>query len=177
MRDTMRLITRAAHYAAVAHGTQTRKGTGLPYIVHPAEVAELAAGLDGATSVMVAAAWLHDVIEDTDVDAETLRSHFGDAVTSVVVELTNQFTKEAHPDKNRKERKRLEFERLATVSGEAKVLKMLDRISNLKATGLDEGFLRLYLEETAAMLPGVEDADPGVAAILQAIIDSGEVPA
>lgn len=177
MRDTMRLITRAAHYAVVAHGNQTRKGSGLPYVVHPAEVAEMAASTPGATPELVAAAWLHDTIEDTEADEETLRSLFGHKVAGLVAELTNQFTKEAHPDKNRKTRKRLEFERLAGVSREAKLLKMLDRISNLKATGLDEGFLRLYLEETAAMLPGLEDADPVAAGVLRAIIESGEVPA
>lgn len=168
MDEAIRLVTRAAHFAAAAHGTQTRKGTGLPYIVHPAEVAEMAAGLPYATPELVAAAWLHDVIEDTTVDAGVLAGVFGEAVAGVVVELTNQFTKDAHPDKNRKERKRLEFERLATVSREAKVLKMLDRISNLNATGLDEGFMRLDVAETGDMLAGIEDGDPDVAEILRA---------
>ena len=166
--DGIRLVTRAAHFAAMAHGTQTRKGTGLPYIVHPAEVAEMATSLSWATPELVAAAWLHDVLEDTTVDSFALAGIFGEDVASLVVELTNQFTKEDHPDKNRRTRKRLEFERLATVSREAKVLKMLDRISNLNATGLDEGFVRLYLEETADLLAAVQDGDPDVAEILRA---------
>lgn len=169
--EGIRLVSGAAHYAAIAHGTQTRKGTGLPYIVHPAEVAEMAAARPGATPELVAAAWLHDTIEDTDTEVEFLRASFGDAVADVVVELTNQFTKAAHPDKNRKERKRLEFERLETVSREAKLLKMLDRISNLKAAGLDAGFRRLYIAETRDMLAGIQDGDLDVAEILRAMVD------
>lgn len=169
MSDGLALTTRAARFAAVAHGAQTRKGSGLPYIVHPAHVADMAAGLDYATPELVAAAWLHDTIEDTDVEADELREEFGDRVAGWVVELTNQFTKAAHPDKNRAERKRLEAERLATVSREAKVLKMLDRISNLADDGLDAKFLRVYVQETNDLLDALRDGDPALAKRLAGI--------
>ncbi|MTJ93609.1 MAG: HD domain-containing protein, partial [Desulfovibrio sp.] len=75
------LIARAAAFAAEAHAAvgQVRKYTGEPYVEHPRAVARLVADA-GGDDAMVAAAWLHDVVEDTRVSLDEIRGQFGDAV-------------------------------------------------------------------------------------------------
>lgn len=158
------LILRAARFAADAHRGQTRKGSETPYIVHPGRVAMAATLHTAGTPEMVAAAWLHDTVEDTDATYSDLLDQFGSRVADIVRELTNQFDKAAHPDKNRRVRKALEIERLAGVSREAKIIKLLDRRDNLEdRPGDDVGFLRLYASESRSLLEAVGDADPDLA--------------
>lgn len=154
------LILKAARYAAIHHEGQTRKDGFTPYIVHPGRVAMAATLHPLATSEMVAAAWLHDTLEDTAATYAELLEIFGSRVADLVRELTNQFSKEQHPDKNRRARKALEIERLAGVSQEAKLVKLLDRRDNIKdAPGDDAGFLRLFAQETRDLMRAVGDAD------------------
>ena len=75
----MTLVTQAAVFAANAHDGATRKGSGIPYIVHPMEAAAIAATLTDDPHV-VAAAMLHDVMEDCGVGFEELRARFGERV-------------------------------------------------------------------------------------------------
>lgn len=158
------LILRAARFAADAHRGQTRKNSETPYIVHPGRVAMAATLHPAGTPELVAAAWLHDTLEDTDATYAELLDQFGSRVADVVRELTNQFDKAQHPDKNRRQRKALETERLAGVSREAKILKLLDRRDNLEDRPGDEpGFLQLYAKETRQLLEAVGDADPDLA--------------
>lgn len=157
------LIIKAARFAAEAHAGQTRKDGVTPYIVHPGRVAMAATLHSAGTPELVAAAWLHDTLEDTEATYADLLDQFGSRVADIVRELTNQFDKAQHPDKNRAERKRLEFERLADVSLEAKLLKLLDRRDNIQdKPGDDAGFLRVYAAETRALLKSVGDADPEI---------------
>ena len=158
------LILRAARFAADAHRGQTRKNSETPYIIHPGRVAQAATLHPAGTPELVAAAWLHDTLEDTEATYTELLEEFGSRVADLVRELTNQFDKAQHPDKNRRERKALEIERLAGVSREAKIIKMLDRRDNLEdRPGDDVGFLRLYASETRSLLEAVGDGDPDLA--------------
>lgn len=81
--------TLAQIFAEAAHKGQVRKYTGEPYIAHPARVVDLLKLLGGEVSgEMIAAAWLHDVIEDTPSEYRDLADAFGDVVATLVVELT-----------------------------------------------------------------------------------------
>lgn len=169
------IILRAAAVARDAHKGQTRKYSGRPYITHPGRVAAQASTLHrltGATEALVAAAWLHDTVEDTDLTLDDIKESFGEEIASIVHGLTNQFDKAAHPGMNRRQRKQAEVERLSKTSYEVKVLKMLDRIDNLREMAADdEKFLKLYLHESRDLLTALGGADLDIARELQGLID------
>jgi (p)ppGpp synthase/HD superfamily hydrolase len=101
---------------------------------------------------MIAAAWLHDVYEDTRFIPPTLTNQFNAEVDQLVIELTNVFTKEAYPDRNREQRKASEIARLAGISPQAQIIKLCDRIDNLRTIGAkDRGFALLYCDESDAL--------------------------
>jgi (p)ppGpp synthase/HD superfamily hydrolase len=117
--------------------------------------------LDGATEEMVAAAWLHDVLEDTthpivQVQAD-IEVEFGPKVLKLVTELTNVSKGLSLP---RKQRKRLDREHAAETSVEARRIKMLDRIDNLSEMSLaDPGFKTIYVAESRLLVEAIGDAD------------------
>ena len=127
--DGMVLIARAADFAARAHVAQRRKGDAQePYINHLAEVALLLTqATDGQDATLIAAGWLHDTLEDTDTEREELEALFGPAVASIVAEVTD--------DKSlvKAERKRLQVETAPRKSEQARLLKIADKTSNLRA--------------------------------------------
>jgi (p)ppGpp synthase/HD superfamily hydrolase len=115
-----------------SHVEQERKYTGEPYHVHPLRVAELVSQYTGDIDT-ICAAYLHDVFEDCPhIDTKIILNIFGSQVYSLVYELTNQYTKELHPELNRKDRKRLEQARLANISNPAKLIKLCDRLDNIE---------------------------------------------
>lgn len=146
-------IQKAIDFGLAAHGNQRRKYTGdLYFTAHCVPVAE-AVKEGGGTEDMVIAALLHDTIEDTDVMVEDIRREFGERVARLVLELTDVYTKEAYPDLNRAARKKLEAERMAKVSDEAKLIKLCDMADNTKSiTEHDPGFAKVYLKEKAYLL-------------------------
>ncbi|HEX2970365.1 MAG TPA: HD domain-containing protein [Bacteroidales bacterium] len=133
--DDIGLIFRALEFAAIRHKNQFRKGEDRPpYINHPIQVANLLVNEGGEKDpVLLAAAILHDVIEDT-VDSESeknelinkIKDLFGEEVLSVTLEVTD--------DKNlqKAERKRLQVEHAPTISINAKKLKLADKILNVR---------------------------------------------
>ena len=124
-----RLILDAARVAAEAHVGQLRKGTsGAPYINHPIAVAQMVASQTDDPEV-IAAALLHDVVEDSNIDTGGLRAEFGDRVARFVCELTDAPELEALP---RPERKRKQARHMADASPEAKLIKIADQTSNLE---------------------------------------------
>ena len=88
------LVGRALAFAARAHTGQLRKGTSIPYIVHPAEVAAICARLTSDERAIAAAA-LHDVVEDTPFTLEDIRAEFGDRVAEIVEAETCDVPEEA----------------------------------------------------------------------------------
>lgn len=146
------LIKEAARFAAAAHGAidQRRKYTFKPYIVHPAEVARLLWLTGERDPRVLAAAWLHDVVEDTPVTLEQVRQAFGEPVATWVDELTDKATPEMG---TRTARKAYERARLATISLPAKTIKLADMLSNARQIAvLDPKFAPVYLHEKALAL-------------------------
>jgi (p)ppGpp synthase/HD superfamily hydrolase len=129
LRDHVALVTRAADFAARKHVDLCRKGASQePYINHLAEVAcLLAETLEEPDAHLVAAGWLHDTLEDTNTTKDELENLFGLLVTEIVVEVTD--------DKSlpRDVRKRLQVENTAKKSLSARLLKIADKTSNLRA--------------------------------------------
>jgi (p)ppGpp synthase/HD superfamily hydrolase len=104
------------------------------------------------TEDLVAAAWLHDVYEDTDLMPPALSKGFGETVGLYVDELTNRFTSSAYPKMNRKKRKSSEIKRLADVSPEAQLIKLCDRIDNLQTINeKGDKFSPIYCDESEAL--------------------------
>lgn len=122
-------VLEAAHFAAQKHAGQRRKGASAePYINHLIEVAELvSSALSEPDTNLVIAALLHDTIEDTGVTKEELIQTFGADVAELVVELTDD---KALP---KAERKRLQIVDAPKKSVRAQVIKVADKISNVRA--------------------------------------------
>ncbi len=124
------LIRRAYLFSALHHRGQTR-ASGEPYLVHPIEVAEILADMR-LDEVSVSTGLLHDVVEDTLVDLDTIRSYFGDEITLLVDGLT----KIAHISNLSKEKQQAENVRkmvLAMITDVRVVLiKLADRLHNMR---------------------------------------------
>ena len=122
------LLFRALAFAAHKHRDQRRKDAeASPYINHPIALAEVLAGEGGVADVEVlAAALLHDTIEDTATTAAELRAEFGERIAAMVEEVTD--------DQNlpKAERKRLQIEHAAGLSPGARLVKLADKICNLR---------------------------------------------
>jgi (p)ppGpp synthase/HD superfamily hydrolase len=152
MDEDADLVARARAYATAAHHNQVRRYTGERYVVHPERVAA-AVARETADPEVLAAAWLHDVIEDAGAAAEELTAQFGERVAALVVELTNVFTAETYPTHNRGRRKALERTRWAAASREACLIKQADALDNLATIELhDPAFAEVYRAEVAALL-------------------------
>lgn len=122
------VLVAAAAFAAEKHRDQRRKGADAsPYINHPIALAYVLARESDIVDVStIAAALLHDTVEDTDTTAEELRGLFGDEITAIVLEVTD--------DKSlpKADRKRLQIEHAADLSHRAKLVKLADKICNLR---------------------------------------------
>lgn len=155
----MNIVERARVYATAAHAAvaQRRKYTDEPYIVHPADVVSIVQTVDH-TDEMLAAAWLHDVVEDTSVSIEDIRAEFGDAVTELVDWLTDISQPQ---DGNRATRKAMDREHSAAAPAAAQTIKTADLISNTKSiVAFDPDFARVYLKEKRLLLDEMTRADP-----------------
>ena len=161
----MSLIARAYIFMKTKHEGQKRKLSGEPYYVHPERVAGMAIEI-GHSDNFVAAALLHDVVEDCEVELSTIKDIFGEYVVHLVEGMTNTSKKE-YPKLNRAARKQKDHERIANCDFETKYLKFLDRYDNLRdmikymqeyANGKhgmstkDFGWFWLYLHETYELL-------------------------
>ena len=122
------LLLRALAFAAHKHRDQRRKDAeASPYINHPIALAEVLAGEGGVTDIEVlAAALLHDTIEDTATTVEELQSQFGARIAAMVAEVTDD------KDLPKAERKRLQIVHAAGISHGAKLVKLADKICNLR---------------------------------------------
>lgn len=152
------LIERARIFATAAHAAinQRRKYTDDPYIVHPQRVAERVASVPH-TPEMIAAAWLHDVVEDTAVTLEDIQQEFGSEVATLVAGLTDVSRLE---DGNRKVRKAIDREHSIQQSPACKTVKLADLIDNsLSIRRHGKGFARIFMAEMAEYLPGMKEGD------------------
>ena len=152
------LEARARAFATEAHGAidQRRKYTGEPYIVHPIAVAELVRSVPH-TPEMIAAALLHDVVEDTPVTIEQIRAAFGEEVA----ELVDWLTDVSKPgDGNRRVRKHLDLLHTAKAPPAAKTIKLADLIDNTRTISrYDPSFWPVYRREKRALLDVLREGD------------------
>lgn len=121
------LVERAKAFATKAHAGQFRKYTGEEYIKHPEQVVKFLGEMGVKTPEVLAAAWLHDVVEDTPATMEDIYAEFGELVGDLVFWLTDTLTPE---DGNRAFRKAKARERLTRAPLEAQQIKLADFMSN-----------------------------------------------
>ena len=151
----MELIRRALEFSTAAHAAvgQKRKYTGEDYIVHPIAVSEIVAAFGGSKE-MVAAALLHDTVEDTNVTREQIAEEFGWKIFKLVVELTDVTKPE---DGNRATRKAIEAKRLGMASKEAQMIKLADLIDNTKTiVKHDPKFAKVHIQEKIDLLEAMD---------------------
>lgn len=154
-------MLRAIHFAADKHKDQRRKGVeASPYVNHPIEVAELLASVGQVRDLdLLQAAVLHDTVEDTETTPEELERAFGPRVRSIVAEVTDDKSLE------KAERKRLQVEHAPHMSPEAKQLKLVDKICNVRDVavhppkGWDLVRRREYLDWTELVVKGCRDVN------------------
>lgn len=130
------LLDKAILYATKAHEGTERRGKGFPYIVHPLEALAIAASITNDQEIL-AAAVLHDTIEDTTVTIDDLKREFGQRVTDLVVSETD-FDEAPNGRKlTWRERKQRDIDNLKKISRDAKIVAIGDKLSNMRAIARD----------------------------------------
>lgn len=166
-------VIAAAAFAAHKHSRQRRKdATASPYINHPLALAHVLANEGGVDDVVtLCAALLHDTVEDTETTRDELVQVFGEEVAAVVMEVTD--------DKSlpKAERKRLQAEHAAHISPRAKLVKLADKIANLRdilasppADWTSER-KKAYFEWSATVVQGLRGVHPGLEALFDSVHD------
>lgn len=128
------MVEKAVAFAAKSHEGTFRKGTKIPYIVHPLETAVIVS-LMVTDEELICAALLHDVVEDAGVTEAELKEEFGPRVAQLVMEETEDKTK------CWKERKSATLDHLEGASRESRILVLGDKLSNLRSTARDYLFI------------------------------------
>ena len=124
--DLISLLFKALAFSAKKHSKQTRKDIDKsPYINHPIALANILAQRWVIDENVLCAAILHDTIEDTKTTADELRKHFGEKITSIVLEVSDDKSLE------KEVRKQLQIDHAASLSKEAKLVKLADKIANI----------------------------------------------
>lgn len=153
------LTDAALEFAEQKHEGQKRRYTGEPYITHCMEVAALLYFQASVrpTKQMIAAAYLHDVVEDCGVTLAEIEQKFGEEISTLVYWLTD-ISKPT--DGNRAVRKAKDRRHSAMAPAAAKTIKLADLISNSKSiTKYDPNFAKVYMAEKALLLPLLKEGD------------------
>ncbi|XP_066415221.1 guanosine-3',5'-bis(diphosphate) 3'-pyrophosphohydrolase MESH1 [Molothrus aeneus] len=171
-------LLEAVDFAARKHKEQRRKDPeGTPYINHPIAVARILAHEAGVTDMVVLqAALLHDTVEDTDTTFSEIEEWFGAEVRRVVEEVTD--------DKSlpKMERKRLQIERAPTCSPRAKLVKLADKLHNLRdlnrctPQGWSEERVQEYFRWAARVVSGLRGSSAALEGALQRLFEARGVP-
>jgi guanosine-3',5'-bis(diphosphate) 3'-pyrophosphohydrolase len=158
------LVLGALRFAAHKHRHQKRKGEeGAPYLHHCIEVADTLAQVGGVEDPEVlAAALLHDTLEDTDTSAEELAGHFGERVRRRVEEVSDDRAL------TRERRRAIQVEKAPVLSREAKLIKLADKICNVAdvvhspPAGWSRERRLEYVEWTALVVAGCGRVSPAL---------------
>lgn len=154
------VLEKIKDFADRAHGEQTRRYSADRYIVHPMRVMEICRQHTNDLAIL-AAAILHDVLEDTDVKKDEIEDFLrgimepsqAQRTLKFVIELTDIYVKKNYPEWNRRKRKNKEADRLSTVSPEAQTIKYADIIDNSGEIAThDPDFALKYLDEASLLL-------------------------
>ena len=130
------VLDRAIVFAVKAHSGTERRGKGYPYIVHPLEAVEIVATMTNDQELLAAAA-LHDTVEDTDVTVEQIREEFGDRIADLVASENDTFEEGVSEEDSWHARKQAAIDRLAKAGREAKMVALGDKLSNMRAIARD----------------------------------------
>ena len=130
------LLDRAIIFAVKAHAGTERRGKGFPYIVHPLEAMEIVATIT-PDQELLAAAVLHDTVEDTGVTLDMIREEFGARVAGLVAAESSIIAEETNEERNWYARKKLTLDRLSCASLEEKIVALGDKLSNMRAISRD----------------------------------------
>tara|TARA_Y100001973_G_C5167420_1_gene316968 strand:- start:131 stop:625 length:495 start_codon:yes stop_codon:yes gene_type:complete len=161
------IVLKARAFATAAHTGQVRKYTKEPYIVHPIEVMQIVMTVKH-DEAMLAAALLHDVVEDTDYTIEDILREFGPDVASLVDDLTDVSRPE---DGNRAHRKSLDRAHSAKASPRAQTVKLADLISNARdIVKHDQKFAKVFLDEKRQLLEVMTLGDSSLYAIAKSLV-------
>lgn len=166
----MFIIEKARTFAMAAHAAtgQLRKYTHEPYFVHVEEVAQIVMSTSTFTEEMVAAAYLHDTVEDTAVTIDLIEREFGSKVAELVGWLTDVSKPE---DGNRAHRKALDRAHSAAAPADAQTVKLADLISNSRSiTQCDPEFAATYLEEKRLLLEVMDKGDAALTEMARGFI-------
>lgn len=148
------VVTKARLFAIAKHGDQVRKYTGVPYTTHLAEVVAILKAFGYYEPYVLAAAWLHDTLEDTDATHSEVSSEFGNRIYYGVVLLSDLTP---HSLGNRAYRKKLYAEQIASAAWWIQVVKCADLISNTRSIKvLAPGFAEVYIPEKRALLDAMK---------------------
>jgi hypothetical protein len=155
------LVKKARLFATEQHQRidQRRKYSNQPYDVHLKAVADIVSGIS-ADQEMIAAAWLHDTVEDTSATIEDIDREFGSSVAALVEQMTDV----SRPgDGNRAARKMLDLRHTAQACERAKTIKLADLIDNAQdITRHDPKFARVFNKEARALMEVLQEADAGL---------------
>jgi GTP diphosphokinase / guanosine-3',5'-bis(diphosphate) 3'-diphosphatase len=167
------LIIKATAFAAAKHRNQRRKDAeASPYINHPIALADVLANEGGVEDpTVLCAAILHDTIEDTETTPAELEHHFGRHVASIALEVTDDKSLEKHV------RKQLQIDHAPHISREAKLVKLADKICNLRdilaspPTGWSSERKRAYIDWADDVVAGLRGTHAGLETIFDGIRD------
>lgn len=167
----MELLEKAQRWSARGHFGVNRKFGTIPYIVHPEAVAEIISQVTDDTDV-IAAAWLHDIVEDTDTTIDDIRSAFNDNIAQLVWEVS-KITDNCSC--SRDFRVMMNCVHYGNGSRWAKAIKIADAIHNLPLMIRDNPtFAARYVTEKKILLEFIKDGHPLLASILEEIISNFE---
>ena len=170
--DPIGVFVKAVAFAADKHRTQRRKDADAsPYINHPIALANVLANEGGVTDVVVlSAAVLHDTIEDTNTTAEELTAIFGPKITATVLDVTDDKTLDKHVRKQR------QIEHAPHISKEAKLVKLADKICNLRdilaspPADWSPDRKQGYFDWAAKVVAGVRGVHPELEAVFDGLL-------
>jgi (p)ppGpp synthase/HD superfamily hydrolase len=166
--ETEEILKRVEEFADNAHGDQQRKYTSERYIVHPVRVMKLCKEYTNDITLL-AAALLHDVLEDTPITKEEMRDYLIDVMgvengvrtVQLVEELTDVYVKDRYPDWNRRKRKRRESDRIEKTSSGSQTVKYADIIDNtVEIADKETDFARVFLFECKDLLKRMTKGSP-----------------
>lgn len=130
------LLNNAIIFATSAHKGQFRKGTQIPYILHPLEAAAIV-GTMTTDDEIIAAAVLHDVVEDTDTTVEQIKERFGERVAALVASESEDKRENLSAESTWKIRKQETIDHLKTAPIDVKKITLGDKLSNIRAIHRD----------------------------------------
>lgn len=175
--EVLQAVVKCANFAAIKHKDQRRKDPqSTPYINHPIGVANILTEEGGVTDLdVIQAALLHDTVEDTETTPQELQEVFGEKVAGIVAEVTD--------DKSlpKEERKRLQIEHSPHISKKAKLVKLADKLYNLRdlnqvaPQGWSDERVQEYFEWAAKVVKGCRGTNKNLESALDKLFKARDV--